>query len=280
MSFKKLKNQSGQAVLIVLLSLSVVLIIVLYIMSRSITDLSLSSREEDALRAFSAAEAGIERSLLTIADSAGQVNNASFEASVGSFGQGKSSLIYPLSLKSGETATFWFAPDPSIPGDIRFSGDQMTFCWGDENTVVDNNAPAIEVSVYYGPFSSLNIARFTADPFLTGRNNNFSAIDNGICTIDGENFQFKKTINLSTDLGIGDLTQLQYASVRILYNTTVAHKIGLDVTGFGLLPSQGNKVDSLGTFSGSNRKIEVFETRKVAPPIFEASVFAANGIVK
>jgi len=60
----KFKNQKGQAVLIVLLSLSVVLIVVMFVVSRSITDISLSTKEENSLRAFSAAEAGIERALV------------------------------------------------------------------------------------------------------------------------------------------------------------------------------------------------------------------------
>ena len=273
-------SEAGQAVLIVLLSLSVVLIIVLYIMSRSITDLSLSSKEEESLRAFSAAEAGIERSLLTLLDSGGPIDGALFDAKVSSFGQGEVSVVYPVSLKSGESAVFWFAPDPDVAGDIRFSGDQMTICWGDPETAVDSSAPAIEVAVYYGLSTSLNVARIAIDPFSAGRSNSFSAVDSGTCTIGSASFQFRKTINLTTTLGIADLTQLQYASVRILYNTSIAHKIGIDVTGFGLLPSQGNQVTSLGTFSGANRKIEVFETRKVAPPIFENVVFATNGIVK
>src|SRR3990167_8727041 len=100
MSFRKAKNNSGQAVLIVLLSLSVVLIIVLYIMSRSITDISLSSKEEDSMRAFSAAEAGIERALV-IGNSIDPttIGSASFSADVSSFGSGLDKLVYPFSLK-------------------------------------------------------------------------------------------------------------------------------------------------------------------------------------
>ena len=58
------RNQHGQALLIVLLTLAVTLTVVLSVVSRSVTDITVSTYEEDALRAFSAAEAGIEEALL------------------------------------------------------------------------------------------------------------------------------------------------------------------------------------------------------------------------
>ena len=278
------KNTSGQAVLIVLLSLSVVLIIVLYIMSRSVTDLSLSSKEEDSLRAFSAAEAGVERALVLGPTGPLEIGGASFEADVSSFGQGETSVVYPVSLKSGEIATFWFAPHVGVLGDQQFSGGSLTLCWGDEGTAVDANSPAIEFTVYYGPVDSLSIARITIDPYQArpngGSSNSFVATDNGTCTIGNEIFEFRKTIDLTLDMAIADLSSLQYGNARILYNTSVAHKVGIDVSGVGILPSQGSRVISSGSFGGANRKIEVYETHKVVPPIFENSIFSSNGIVK
>ena len=51
--------QSGQALLIVLLGMAVVLTMVLSVVSRSVTDIQLTTRDDEALRAFSAAEAGV-----------------------------------------------------------------------------------------------------------------------------------------------------------------------------------------------------------------------------
>ena len=58
------KRESGQALILVLLSLSVVLTLVLYVVSRSVTDVAVSSQQEESVRAFSAAEAGIEKTLV------------------------------------------------------------------------------------------------------------------------------------------------------------------------------------------------------------------------
>jgi len=57
---------SGQAVLLVVLTLAVVLTLVLSVISRTITDVKITTVEGDSLRAFSAAEAGIERHLATL----------------------------------------------------------------------------------------------------------------------------------------------------------------------------------------------------------------------
>lgn len=59
-------HKSGQVVLIVLLVMVVVLTIGLSLISQSVTDISISKDEEESIRAFSAAEAGIEAALQNI----------------------------------------------------------------------------------------------------------------------------------------------------------------------------------------------------------------------
>ena len=71
---RKYTSQSGQALLIVLLSMAVILTVVLSFASKSITEVSITSYEEDALRAFSAAEAGVEKALLNFKSKPKHVN--------------------------------------------------------------------------------------------------------------------------------------------------------------------------------------------------------------
>jgi len=271
----KNKNLKGQAVLIVLLSLSVVLIIVLYIMSKSITDISLTSKEENSMRAFSAAEAGIERALVIGSDIGNTtIGDASFTADVSGFGTGQSSLVYPLSLKSGEIANFWFAR----PTEVSFSGNQVRVCWGLIGTSNSNSeTPALEVSVFYRTAGgAYQISRVSLDP-NSGRTvtNNFSIASTSACTIGGVNFAFQNTVSLA------GLTNLQFMTVKPLYNVNTSHKIGIDVSGTGsLLPSQGIKVNSDGSFGGSNRSIEVFQLHPVVPSVFMNSIYSSTGITK
>lgn len=268
------KNQKGQAVLIVLLSLSVVLVVVLFILSRSITDISLSTKEEDSSRAFSAAEAGVERALV-IGNSSGSLELATFDANVASFAEGSSVVTYPISLKSGENATFWF----KRAGETTYNGDKAKFCWGDKNTAIDTQAPAIEISAYYLQAGVYKIARYTLDPNSSRTaSNKFTLASSGTCTVDGEQFQFYTTINLPVT------GTLEYAMVKMLYNTSIAHKIGIDVSvstnASKTLPSQGSKVESAGSYGDANRSIEVYQLHPETPPIFANAIYSSSGIVK
>ncbi len=284
------KNTSGQAVLVVLLSLSVVLVIVLYIMSRSVTDLSLSVKDEDALRAFSAAEAGVERALV-IGNSSGEVGSAQFNANVTQFAQGETEVVYPMSLKSGENATFWF----SRPSDAnKFSGTQIKYCWGETGTSNSTQTtPAIEVTIFYtstpNDFTTLKVARAVLDPYVSRTSSNYFV--QGLsqsCTIGDETFAFQTTLDLDaalpTGLGITSSSVsevLQYATVKFLYNTDKGHKVGIDVTGnSSVLPSQGEKIISTGSYGDSNRKVEVYQMYSEVPPVFNNAIFSSSGIVK
>src|SRR3989304_7684964 len=124
-------NEKGQALLIVVLSLAVVLTIVLSILARSVTDVKISTGSEEALRAFSAAEAGIETALngLIVGQSSGEFEGASFNASVTEIGEGATGFANPSPLLSGETSLFWFvAHDAS--GNLSCSGGGGWFSGG------------------------------------------------------------------------------------------------------------------------------------------------------
>lgn len=297
------RNQKGQAVLIVLLSLSVVLVIVMYILSRSITDISLSTKDENAMRAFSAAEAGIEKALVVGSSSNIDFSGASFNASVTDFAAGQTSVVYPISLKSGESATFWFVEhdsDGNLVCDAThpcFSGNRFMLCWGDPGTL-DSLAttPAIELTVYYTTtpldMTTLQVARGTYDVNTARREtainpNYFEEATNTVCTIAGQDFQFEKGLYFNTtdpNLGILDSeTQgtVLYATVKMLYNTSVGHKVGLSIIGStSSLPSQGSQIDSLGSYGGANRRISVYQLHPVVPPIFTNAIFSGSGIIK
>jgi len=293
-------SNKGQALVLVLLSLAVVLTLVLFVLSRSVTDVAVSSRAEEAVRAFSAAEAGVEKSLIVgLSSGLTDIGNAKFTANVSSFAEGSSAFTYPISLSSGETASLWFVShdaDGNIVcgGGKCFTGHMLKICWGKPGTASGTaTTPAVELSVIYaatpGDYSTLRIARGVFDP-NTGRqaSNAFSSPDGGTCVVDGENFEFQKTVDLatiSTPVPPGSYTAengLQLAHVRIFYNTDTSHKVGFDVSqaGNSLLPSQGLLVDSSGEAGESTRRLSVFQGWPEAPSVFEYSVYSSTGLTK
>ncbi|RLI43948.1 hypothetical protein DRO61_12725 [Candidatus Bathyarchaeota archaeon] len=279
--------------------MAVVLTVVLSVLSRTITDITVTTKEEEALRAFAAAEAGIERALIVGSNTGEFGDSASFTATISNFGQLQSEYVYPEKLLSGETVIIWFVDHDEDDGMLTcntgecFTGSSIKICWGESGTASDSNfTPAIETSIFYAntpaDYSTIRIARDTRDPNATRRSSNsFQEDETGIaCVIDGKEFAFQKFLNFGTDLGIpagsyDTPNGLQFAKIRILYNTDIAHTIGVDVSDTGNdLPSQGVRIESAGSSGEANRRIEVFQTFGELPPIFDAVLFSPGGIIK
>lgn len=292
---KSAPSQAGQALLIILLVMAVVLTIALAVASRSVTDISVSQKEEEASRAFSAAEAGVEQALIGGSLTGSLPAGGSFTASVSGLSQGSKSYIVPLLINGGETIPVWFVShldDGSLgcnEDNPCFTGRTIRVCWGEEGTDSSaSTAPALELSVLYttspGDYKTSRIGRGAYDPnSLRRAANSFSGQD-GSCTVDGQNFAFSKTINLNSDLGIPSSATdnengLQQARLRLLYNTDRAHPAALfvDFPGNRVLPRQGTRVESVGEAGEATRKIEVYQLFPDLPPIFDFGVFSGSG---
>ena len=291
------KFQSGQALVLVLLSLSVVLTLVLFILSRSITDISVSSTQEESIRAFSEAEAGIERSLIVgTGFSSTDIGNASYTTSVTDFALGGYDISYPSPLIVGEVATTWFTSHDT-DGNLTcsalpcFTGDRMKVCWGNPGTGNSSaTTPAIEISVFYespvGSIANVRVARALIDPNSArrGGNANILAHDAGTCTIGAQTYQFQKTLTFSS-LGIPSSTYqnnggLQLSKIKMLYNSDQPHLLGVSVNSSGdTLPSQGQQIDSRGVAGDSNRRIVVYQSY-AENPFFGSSIVTPAGITK
>lgn len=292
-------RESGQALVIILLILSVVLTISLSIASRSVTDITVSKKEEDALRAISAAEAGIEQLLKTGAGTtiAGSLPvGSTFNASISGLAQGTQEFALPTAIGAGDAASLWFVAHSS-DGSLLcsganpcFTGDRIKVCWGNPNTTGDGNlyAPAVEISVLHtsggGDPSTAKIGRAAYDPNSSRRTGNGFAPADGSCIIDSRAFAFSKELMLSS-IGVSPrnnsdrLTGPQTAKIRLFYNTDINHAVGLSVnfSGNGTLPQQGTKIESLGTAGEAQRKVVVYRPYSDIPPIFDFGLYSGAG---
>lgn len=154
----KQASQSGQALLIILLVMSVALTVVLSTVSRSVTDLSITTYEEDSSRAFSAAEAGIEEALLKQPDTGfpGIVDGNIYNVEIVEDPLHGARTVFPTPLSAGEVATFWFVevkPDGDLHcenGDCVTAKKIQNLCWGnDPDPSKKAEWPAAELSIYY-----------------------------------------------------------------------------------------------------------------------------------
>lgn len=309
---KAKESQSGQALLIVVLVLAVSLIVVLSIASRTTSDISVSTYDENRLRAFSAAEAGVEEALfknssIGTADSPVSVDP---NAGVGYYADltapsGDDQFNHPEPALSGQSRTFWMVSH-TPGGALTCSGatcakaSQMEVCWGNPSTPDSSSTtPAIEVSLFYdltrqsiastNNYASIKTIRFTGDPWSSRRaSNNFQAATPS-CGFAASSYAFSRSINLSTSLPNDCPTSgadgcMLMVKVKILYNTTTAHPIGIKIVNTtgpgGILPAQGVQVSGVGTAGDSTSKVNVFRSYSEPQSIFDAGVFSYNDLTK
>jgi len=295
-------NNQGQALLLVLLSTAVVVTIALSIVSRTISDISVTTTEEESLRAFSAAEAGIEEVLVSglgegastgdvVVNNSGTPETVTYSVDITGFPESAVEFIYPVNLASGESATIWLVSHDTS-GNLTcdnphtcYSGPRVDVCWGPIETPTSPQQPsAAEISVLYQDTgtSEIRTARVVVDP--SGSIPGAEPADSGYCTIAGTYFAYGKRIQFNpSGLNIPNFNvpgTLKLIKVRPLLNTTpqtiAIHSAG---TG-GSFPSQGKKIQSTGNSGESVRKIEVYELYPSMPSIFDAAIYGKTGIIK
>lgn len=290
--------QGGQALLIVLLAMAVILTVVLSITSRSVVDITTTSYQEDALRAFSAAEAGVEEVLLKQSAATGTLDpsaNVTYNAQLSNPTVGNN-YIYPSLLASGEIATFWFVKHDNTTNALTCAGggctraNQLEVCFG------NNEAPAVEVSVYYDPsfssfanpnnFANLKMARLALDSYNPRTTtNNFTYTSATNCSFGGSTFNHTTgNINLGSLITLcnpnNNPSCLIMAKVRILYNVA-SQPVGISVNGNQQnLPAQGFQVNSSGTSGESVRKLNIVRGYPELPSAFDTAVFSRNSLTK
>jgi hypothetical protein len=301
-------HSSGQAVLIILLVMAVILTIGLSVVSRSVTDINISQQSEDSARAFSAAEAGIEQALLlgTSGDfdlsSGTKVNVSTREVAFGD-----NWYIYPTQVSADQIITVWLSNynNSSCVGEkyCRVStGNNLSVYWGNPGTLSDSpNTPAIEVSIYYLDGTSYKVGKYALDPYINRISNpedqGFCVPGGSLCT--GVNYFYDSSTS-STDVGMGDpLQAFQYmanldlssfndesvdnkfplfARLRLLYSTgNNPHYVGVTLPN-GTFPSQGRDVSALGTSGDASSKVHAFRPNLAPPAVFDFVLYSGTDL--
>lgn len=301
------KLSSGQALLLILLIMSVALTVVLSVASRSITEVKISSTEEDSLRAFNAAEAGVEEALLvrtvgtfTSGDALTPTplpGGGSYVA-VASENTPPGEFTYPNVIKSGEVATFWFvshADDGQLTcnsepcfGGNGAGNNVIDFCWGDAGA--PDPKPAIEVLFFYdddtvnrfavsatNDYMNVKVKRFAWDPDPASQAlNGFDSPNSQPSTNCPESFEYNSRINVPSVFNPACRDTrgcLLLAKVRA-YNNTEDQAFGIALNPNGVLPAQGIEIASSGTSGESKRNLNVFQGYAVASSPFDSALFS------
>lgn len=282
-----MQNQKGQVLLITLLILIVAITIALSLLSRTTTDTTVSRQVEESLRAFSAAEAGIERSLQQGFKASGDLSfpetNSSANVSEAALGSGLSYDFGGETFTQGSDATLWLSfyditnssalSLNQLLKDPRYTND-FNLCWS-----VGSGA-AIEVSIYYQDASNnYSVSRWAYDPDNSRIVTNHFTIANAeagnTCDSAAAAGSYYKVSIDNSSVGSKPL----FARIKFYYNTVPTKLIAIpEVNNFS---SQGNEFTSCGTAGANVTKcIKAVQPYKAPLGIFDNVLYASSGSIQ
>ncbi len=289
-----MNKQKGQAILILMLVMSVALSIGLSMVQKSLVDVSTSSKVEQSSRAFSAAEAGIEKALKgdpdctnckTFDDNSStikEVTGTAYTPAAATVNNKQDPLEYPPLAKE-DIVQVWLADytSDSNPPAVGYTQPSLNIYWG--NSVTDK--AALEVTLVYHDGTKYAPHKWYLDSTST-RNpaNGFDSTANCPGYPVGRNsYQCKFTLNFSASEASG----LMLIRARLLYNST-SQPIAVQAVGTCRstpctsysLPAQAKWITSTGISGETQRKVKVFQLKNVVPPFFDYALFSAGEITK
>ncbi len=289
----------GQALIVVLLALAVALTVGLSIISRTVTEVGVSTTQEESARALSAAESGIEAALSSGVASGGNVGSqgSTYQVSSSPVGGGRY-VAFPGGLMAGEVVTLYLAPYQSdgspvaVPPTTFFPTNQrLDICWGDP-TLGEN--PALVADLYYYAPSAVppgyRISRLAYDP-TPSHNNGFDSASISSPPTDADNcpsgINYKYSVRWNSLIGptgfsVADAgPRPMFLRLRLWYNPTQAHYVGAGtVNGSTDIPVQGTELVSTGRSGETVRKVKVFQQYPDMPDFADFSILSGSDITK
>lgn len=268
-------SRRGQALIIMLLVMTVSLTLGVAISSRVVTTLRQISYSAQSAAALSLAEAGVEEGLKRITD------NPSLPLPYSSddvaLGDGKFNYaIENLALSPIFDKLSPIARDKAVQIDLRgYTGTTVDVCWVDSSKPSETaNQAAMEITLVYLESGVYKLLRYAYDPVVTRQGTNmFSSPPYSLgnnCTDNGVNHQYRATVTVP--LG----TTPQLLRLRALYNT-VPNSFAVRA-GTGALPSQGVVITSTGFVANVQRRVEVTRSTPALSELFDFVIFSGAGL--
>lgn len=296
--------QRGQALLVVVLVMVVALTVGLSVASRSVTNLRITTEEENSQRAFSAAEAGIEQVIKTgqeLTDKDLPNNSTIQKADVKTISGSKFVLNNGNPVFKDDGVDIWLSSysdfaNPKKNGDENSDDNHVKFFsiyWGttsDDCQTAAAKVAAVEIIVLYGSKDQPVTKRFTYDPCSTsqrsGNANGFTGVSKGDFSITDANdktwhFGYKTPDGTGNTFirSLPNETNVYLVRVVPLYSNT---PVGVYTCNNGgqkctQLPVQGKQIESTGKSGSTVRKVTFFQGHpKLPSEFFQYIIFSTT----
>ncbi len=260
--------RSGQAVVVVVLVLGIILTIGISVAMRGVTEVNVSTTQKESTIALEAAEAGVEQALggYVTTTATGTTANASFDVTRTDIAAGQTSYIVPYKLDRGDVATVYMT---------GFTGTNVCVYWGENNT----DSGAVEVILYSTNGTSYSTGRYGVDRDPAVHGNGFASPNaHANCTLV---FPANKTyISLATDLGMPGGYSPVMLRIRPLYNANPVSIAVSNGTGAAVFPSQGSEIYSTGRTADVAQRVKASALNTDLPFMFDAAVFSGGSLVQ
>jgi len=247
--------EKGQIMLIVVLVMVTALTVALSVAARSITNTRSSEEDANSEQAFSAAEAGIEKSLTSNSAVTGSfLNSAKYQTTIVTVGGVEFSLNNGSPVLKDEPADVWLS---TYPGYTAQRTGNITIYWGTSSDTcntneANNTMAALEIIVFSGTLANPQTTRHAVDP-CAARSlvNKFQNIGVGGDTVSGVAYNFKTSFTVTNGL---------FVRIIPLYAPTLLAARGCDGANANCtpFPTQGTLIQSVGTAANTKRKIQTY----------------------
>lgn len=255
----------GQAILMVVVAMVIILSVSLSVATRSFINVHTTTEEAKSNEAFSAAEAGIEKYLQAPTPFIGPVGTSDVTVSkqdIGGTGSTQILLNNGAPVLKDDGADVWLSAYPGFTSPLP-SGTVLSFYWGTTN---DCSSAAIEVLFIQGTVANPTVTRRVWDPCSARASvNHFNSLGApSVVNVNILGVPFKNSAAFTlTSTGL-------LARVIPLYsNSVIAATLSTN------FPLQGSIVSSTGSSGGTQRKITVYKGYpKIPNEFFSYTIFS------
>jgi len=280
-----MKDETGQTLAVITLIVLTVLTVAMAVSTRTISGLRQNTKQEESLRAYSAAEAGAEEALR-------KLQTGVTDPGSGVLSETDSQYSYTIeSMGGGTSRQYMFRAEKDQAYQINLngigSGTSINIYWWRATSSVpeeiDSGVDCLALTSSYAALEYTYLAESPANNYLIREKNVY---DSPQCLSRGNNFSTANVVNynmngIGTDIFTYSINPiiLQNDVSRILRITTrynaawvlVETPVGTD------LPSQGYIIKAKGISGESERNIEVSRSVASLPSIFDFAIFSGSG---
>lgn len=268
MKLVRRRRERGQVALVVILVVIVITVVVLSVASRSVSEVRVTTTEEDAAGALRLAEAGVEEALRTLSSSEFSSSAGEGSFSVRSNYTGASGFVSAAPIVDGDVLEVVLGGGGSSPA-------SLDIYWSDRDDPEQSGTAlsAIEVAVYNLMSGVTSVRHYAFDPDDNRRTNTtmMTAPESNPGVYEGVNYAAKANVPLNS----WD-TQLR---IRVIYGRASLAVRPLPVG--TVIATQQFRVVASGTVADrTTRSVEVVRNNPMLPSMFDMTVYSGGVLSK